>query len=782
MYVYCRSLNLSRPSAFLAGVILIFSGFSLAHLQHLTYLAVVSWTPWLLLFQGRMQNARRDNQRAWVAWLAASALVIGIQFLSGFPQAVLIGLIPYGLVGLLDPIYLNRSSNPVREFWTALGVILSSIMLGVAIAAVQLLPSAELMSLSVRAQELGGDFFTSLSFIPTLLAELVFPFSQLGQPNMYNQEYWGYVGILPLLLVIWAWRWHDKRVWLFSVFVLGAIILMFGKYTPIYSVLYYIPVFNRFRVPSRFLLLVVFFIAMLAAIGLDNLLRHARDDRSMRLPMVCALPFTLLGIVFLATRDTLTWDFWAEVWAWIPWGLLVISAATLALGNRLMRRSVLVVLILGITITDLMLFAQPFLTWLDRTAPPSEPFQVARPVAAMDSSSTMYRTLTTIYNASLSPNRLVNNRVASALIYSPLALARNEDYLFIMSPAMLNLLNVRYLTQVSYPTDEDQVVWGYSFALDLFGQPVPIPSMRTAQVEIVSYADQSIDVPDNSVAGEIVLETDGATSIRLPIRFGIETADWAHDGQASTGGLKHGMPANVQTFPAFLPASGEFDGHKYVARFTLTDPATITSIRAQSNLPDKRLVIEHVSLIDDAGRATSIAQFVQKDEMSLVFKSHAVAMFENRSVLPRAFIVHQAERVSDKDILARMRQSDFHPEQVVFLDEAPILDSLAISQSTKDDLVITAYKPEYVAIQVRTDQKGYLILTDSFYPGWVASMDGDAVPIYRADSVFRAVQVAPGEHTIVFEFRPSSFYYGAVISMFSLCLCVVFAILGLKSS
>jgi hypothetical protein len=76
---------------------------------------------------------------------------------------------------------------------------------------------------------------------------------------------------------------------------------------------------------------------------------------------------------------------------------------------------------------------------------------------------------------------------------------------------------------------------------------------------------------------------------------------------------------------------------------------------------------------------------------------------------------------------------------------------------------ITEYGLNEVTIQADGDG-GVLILTDQYYPGWSAAVDGDEVEIVRADTVFRAVCVPPGEHTVTFEYRPLSLIVGVIVS------------------
>jgi uncharacterized membrane protein YfhO len=143
--------------------------------------------------------------------------------------------------------------------------------------------------------------------------------------------------------------------------------------------------------------------------------------------------------------------------------------------------------------------------------------------------------------------------------------------------------------------------------------------------------------------------------------------------------------------------------------------------------------------------------------------------------------VHQAAIVDDDLALAQMRRLDFRPDQIVLLSEEQPLTQASDSPAL-DQVSITDYQSERAVIRSKTDQPGYLILADSFYPGWEVRIDGHPAPIYRADYAFRAVALQAGEHTIVFEFHPFSITVGAIVSGLSLVLCTVWTVLGYRKS
>src|SRR5207248_5438772 len=91
---------------------------------------------------------------------------------------------------------------------------------------------------------------------------------------------------------------------------------------------------------------------------------------------------------------------------------------------------------------------------------------------------------------------------------------------------------------------------------------------------------------------------------------------------------------------------------------------------------------------------------------------------------------------------------------------------------------ITSYRPNDITIKTSGDG-GLLTLSDQYYPGWQASIDGQAVDIVRADTAFRAICVPSGDHMVLFEYRPRSLYIGLAISIVGWLALTILMITGL---
>jgi uncharacterized membrane protein YfhO len=86
---------------------------------------------------------------------------------------------------------------------------------------------------------------------------------------------------------------------------------------------------------------------------------------------------------------------------------------------------------------------------------------------------------------------------------------------------------------------------------------------------------------------------------------------------------------------------------------------------------------------------------------------------------------------------------------------------------------IVRYEAERVEITIDVAQQSLLVLSDAFYPGWTATIDGAATAIYPTNALFRGVVVPPGKHTVIFRFTPPLWRQGALLSAAGLALWLV---------
>jgi hypothetical protein len=149
----------------------------------------------------------------------------------------------------------------------------------------------------------------------------------------------------------------------------------------------------------------------------------------------------------------------------------------------------------------------------------------------------------------------------------------------------------------------------------------------------------------------------------------------------------------------------------------------------------------------------------------------AINIYLNQSALPRVLFVGRSEVMPNHDAAwAAIRADSFDPAQTVILEGGQSLDT-----QPKSVLSILRYDLDTVTIGVKTDQPGYLVLSDAYYPGWQATIDGQPAVIERANYAFRAVYAPAGEHVIQFAFKPLIWQVGLGVSGVTLLALAVWA-------
>jgi hypothetical protein len=787
MYIYVRSMVRRPAGALIAGFVFSFSSFVFGHLSHSAVIATCAWLPWLLFFQNKFQRSllRRSPSGKW---LALTALAFGNQFLTGSAQLAFLNSIAFVLAGiggewLWNDQPLSGAGLPRRSKVQVLSTILLTTglpaLLGAGIAASQLLPTAELLSYSVRSETSQG-FFASYSLPLGSLAQFFWPFLD-GEPAEATGEFWTYFGLVPILLALVSpFLRRDRRTIAFFVFGLAALSLALGESNPAYALLYRLPLFGMFRVPARYLHLVIFAGACTSAFAFEEISnRWSSLNGSARGKVGIMIVLALLTIGAIGLAYTQPLEVWLAIWKFLPVLLaLAIVAAGVAVGMHRMAPGTLAALAVGLTVFDLASYAPPFLATIDSLTPASYVDSVPRSIATRGAPRVTERVFTDLsvfpsipaLRGSLFPNTALSYGWASAQSYTSLAFARQEAYVFDPSPAMLNLMNVRFLmipleprapTKTSAPSP--------SFGLDILDHEIEISPIAVTGVELTSFTEQASNLPEGTAVGELVLRLSDSSMLRFSLRHGIETADW--DAERKNAGRPIGSDRLqvAHGFPGFWRSFGRsFQGYTYKANFGLALPQRVVGIAVHQLVPEARLVIESISLTTEQGTAIPLPELSRKNRFALSYMSDTVAVWENRDTLPRAFLVHSAQVLDDGAALARMKGSDFVPGQVVFLSEGQEQAEPIKASTAQDRVEITRYEPDRVSLDISTDRTGYLVLADSWYPGWNVTVDNQPAPMYRADVLFRAVAVEPGRHTLVFEYRPFSFILGVVISVTSL--------------
>lgn len=652
-YVFGRVVGLSVPAAGTTALAFTFSGFLVVWLLW-PQVNAAAWLPALFL-------ATEVLLRRPTSWRAVGlAAVVCVQFLGGHPETSLHTLSAVGLFALWRGWTGFAGDRDRRRLAHGLLAFAGGVLLGVAGAAIQLLPLAEyiLESATFQQRSAGAAPLWSLPG-PRLLEtlSLVCPYcwgsQQRGDIRLgelvglvnFNELSGGYVGLAALLLAgtgiaLGARRGIDR-------FFLGLALLSFCvvyAVAPVYNLVHALPVF-KVTFNERALLLWAFAMAVLAGRGLDLLLTGPEADVR-------------------------------RVARWAGWAALALAAAGLLVAGTLL--------------------------WTLRTFGG----QLAGASTAL-------------------PGLL---EAVSGLV------AREAT-----GRAGLLALSVLALTAVSRWRSRRPLAWLLPavLVLDLFAFGRDYNPAIPAALDYPTHA--SIEFVRGRPGLFRVLALDGGFPSNTNLMYGIQEVR----GYNALG---------TDAYNRFLAAASD-------PGWTSPHPLTWVFSSFESRLVD----LLNVRYIMSARELTH-------PKLALAWQRGEVRLYENTTVLPRAFLVYETRVLPDRRALEdALRAPDFDPGTTALLEEGPRLTGPIDPDAT---VRVAAYEAERVVLDVRSRHAALLVLADAWFPGWLATVDGAPVPIFRTDLALRGVAVPAGLRRVVFEYSPSSFQLGVAVSAAALVIAV----------
>ncbi|MBI5667202.1 MAG: YfhO family protein [Chloroflexi bacterium] len=821
-----RVVRLDTLPALLAAALFGLGGYLGAKAENINQLQALAWMPWIF---GIFHHAICRSEPPVRPYNLRSILLLGIalalQTLPGHPQTVFIttvGLVVYGMtVGTKHASSLQaRLGNALRPLLVLAGAGLIALLL----ASPQLVPMLELMGGSNRSSGLNPQQAMAFSLNPFVIGRGLLP----SYDSLLFGEYVVYVGVIGLGLAIigivngvganrrFAPTDTPRRL----PWVLLAIIgfgLALGLYNPLYWTLAYLPGFSFFRVPARWLALFALALAILAGIGLQSLQAGTRPRA-----WVLALVVLIVGGLAFSTRFTeqMAVDVIGpavptarSMIAWVV-ALAALVGATVGTRYIVSLHRFAVPVLCAAAIVELF-FASRVLAYNEVTPP--DTFTAQRFTISQLRAYAMEQTppgrILSISGLQFDPGDadalIARYRVlgmSDLAIRIALVDTKMRETLAANLPLVWGVPSVdgfdggvlptgwyTQFTSLLLPAGELRTVDGR--LREILAKEACwgacIPDQRWLNLTNTRYliTDKIYDLWHEDVAYDtqfvVKLETGGntildelptfeATAIDLLYRCGdtdccrnaacrvptVTVTDVNGEAQALTFG---GDESAVDTFR--------------LARLPLPTPLIARAVNIRANSP---LELTAVTLVDTR---TGDFQPLTLGPWRRVLSSD-VKLYENRDVLPRAFVVGDVLAVPDmwqgsEDTLALMRDPAFDPTQtaVIATDNNVGARHAVPLQATTE---ITSYTPTRVEITVSSDQDAYLILTDAYFPGWTATVNGQPTNVLRADVMFRAVPITAGESSVVFEYRPGWHPWALLIGGAAWLLVTVWLVVAWK--
>jgi hypothetical protein len=813
MYAYIFSLTRSRTAALFSALAYGLSEALVERVAHLGVVQTIGWFPWIALAIDRVRG-----HRPW-QWMALGGLFVGCSFLGGNPQVFLYGGYVFGLYAVIGAI--TERPQPAAYLATA-----GMAVLGMLLAAVKLVPTLETSAYTAR-QLVGFGGFVGHANTPAQMLSIVFP-----TIVHEGREAPTYVGIATLIFAIHASRslFRDWRVGFWTVMVCLALLLGVGAATPLARLVYAVPFYDTFRVVGRHLIFAAFGFATLAGLGVHAATRRDASFRPFGISGA-VVGFAIVAALAIFVRWPNAFEF-DQRHLRLPLHarplddgvlvqLIVALAAVAASAAFVRARGSFASSMLVIALTVDLVHALPYdLTWSGLETPfvPVESAlnpSVHAAALAKDLDGGRRRLLAAAGSQidAVAPGVFARVwRIPNAGGYGPMLLSRYAR-LMEMAPngsiepsvlgaddRALNVAAVKYV--LVHPDDftspktfmRDGLTWK-SDPLELFvgssecGEDVPrklsfgVPAtIEVARVAIVAHLECAESVPeDTPVVGLSVGEPDDPTS-RCEWRAGREIAEGRLTDSEVRQRAKHG-PARV-----FDEIDGKFTYHADVDLKT-SQPGARIELTLYRGIG--RMILDRVTAVDDAGvsHPLSVADLLLSEPRRWRFAGEFVTsrvsdrpgsvgeigeryhVFENRRARPRAWLAREVIPLDDAATEKAIHASSL-PDGRSFDDERmALVPSGAVAGRQYADapaaVTVTSIRDGEFNIVVSSGG-GFLVLSEAFYPGWHAQVDGRDVAVIRADGALQGIEVPAGGHRVRFVFAARTLRAARAMTVMSL--------------
>ncbi len=175
-----------------------------------------------------------------------------------------------------------------------------------------------------------------------------------------------------------------------------------------------------------------------------------------------------------------------------------------------------------------------------------------------------------------------------------------------------------------------------------------------------------------------------------------------------------------------------------------------------------------------------LVENISSESLANLQTKDTIKIYENEKVLPRVFLAENCQVIkNENDYPVIFSSEDFNPRKKILINKSPEglnCDDEIKTLSPIEIVEILDYRPNSIDLKVHVEKNRLLFLSDAYFPGWEASIDGKETKIYRANYAFRSIVVSPGEQRVRFEYNPIPFQLGKIISFCALFI-VLFIIL-----
>jgi hypothetical protein len=695
-YLVGRKFGLSHIASSLIGISYILT----FHWRFIGNL-LVSNTLFLLPLLFYVYKSFLETDKHKFLWLVLGGVGIGWAFISGNVQFIVYSLTLLGLYSLIYFFWIQEDEKTLKSFLRiSIIPLLAIVLIGFVIGLPQILPALEFKNLTIRGDLLDYSLAAQLTVVPGDIIHFLFPdysyFPYLapGRKPLHIGVLWfllSIVGIYTIFKNKLSLIKIRQRKEMMAFFLLFIFALISSiKWSPTFYIMTKLPIYGLFRGPARWMFFGAFFLSILGAYGFDSL-REYKPDMILK---------RIFKFYFTATAFLLS----------------IFVFLNLASHFVLHKLSIFIDSILSSFLYGNFGF----------TKDPSHYLE------AIEKGLLAWKE----FNSYGSPQFIIP---FLAIIFSSILI-----YLFIWEKISWDKFRVSVATLV---------ILGF---LGIFSAQWQV----SISEDVLYYNNQiaeRLNLPDKSYRTYTFLTNDGLAKVIKPkFKLTEDELKFAKEFQFISGkpnmhffsGLYY-----IDGYDVFLPNEmrkalillGSGEGAMDETRGLLPEEMikTLTkNIDILSMMSGKYIV---------SGEKINISNLKEVDIVYGTEHELPLYIYENRDALPRYYLANNVVSVDSaqfSDLINR--------EGVDFLENTYIKcypECETNFSSKQDNISIIRERNGEIVLDISVKNNRWMILNESFLPGWYAEIDGIEVVIARANGFYMAILIPEGEHEVRFEYR-----------------------------
>jgi len=818
MYLFLRELKLNKIACLAGGIIFMFSGNMISHRSLSVYLNVFTWAPLILYF---LEKFRKNKK---IIYVLAATIFYSISFFGGAQQLFFY----MSFVIFTYIIYYAFIHNNQRNFHLLWSLIMFIIFIPISL--VQIIPTLELVNFSYFRGTTNYDYMVIDSYDAKLLPSLIFPYifgckhpSLSGIPGVLRWfgngdsvnmiRYFGIITI-PLFITGTFKKYKKSLFWIF-IFALS-FLLVFGEYNPIYKALYYIPIINKFKIPTRIFFITGFAFSIISAYGFDFIIANKiKKIRKIVKVSIIFLSFIFSGflIFYVSLRYTNLQEHIINFYKtsvnvnllkesiilsnysiYMPLILIILSIIFLIILLKVKNKATYCILLIFIFLD---LFSMGHFDELNReniyfSNIRNEEFEY------IHSPENEYRILVLEESEEkqiFQPDKNVYYKIDYFSGYDPLitrdfirvanlsnatyGLIHEEDGIkLLQNNNILSILNTRYIV---LPGKKDP---------ELFLSSV---SSYIKDKDILTERDfhKNAELNNSIITGKTLTLSEEENKPKL---YQKEVKIKSNSLYLISFNIKR-----IKELDNFIHIDFSGENYNNAEQEFIINPSDITGSYQEvekmiesSEVPENEQIYFRIFTNSKGGVKISdlnICEITGYQNYSIKYSDEDILILENNNYLPRFYFVENLISSDNQDEIINKLwdRGIYSKDDTLKYDTSAYIEginqNLSLAQiGAGDKIKINEYGNNKVTLSVSSENDSFLVFSDSYYPGWKAYINGKETRVYRVNGIAKGIFVPAGDNIIKFVYFPIKILALLILSIISfISVLVIILFLHLKN-